>query len=125
MFISNHHYLHLRLAPPKVSSSNSHSPTSVLDIDALGIRQTIHHALSESFGTTGGSIYLDVLWVSDSVGSEGRSDSVEVVIRVNPQDARNVLAALTATRSTTPQMQIHLVKESPFLPALLSRDVAF
>ncbi|KAE9401842.1 hypothetical protein BT96DRAFT_1089496 [Gymnopus androsaceus JB14] len=99
MLKSNHHYLHLALQP-RVPG-------------ALSIRQSIHEALLESFGITGGSIHLDVLWVSD--------DGSEIVLRVDPQDASNVLAA--ATVSSSPKMQ--LIKESPFLPSLLSRDVIF
>ncbi|KAJ3762537.1 hypothetical protein EV360DRAFT_35499 [Lentinula raphanica] len=97
MSSSDHHYLRFEVQP-KVTSE-------------LSIRQTIHRALLESFGLTGGTIYLDVLWVSE--------DGLEMVIRVDPQDARNVLAATTSLSSP----RIRLVEESSFLPSLLRSQI--
>ncbi|KAJ3742800.1 hypothetical protein DFH05DRAFT_1401224 [Lentinula detonsa] len=99
MLTSTHHYLHLKLQP-KITSE-------------LSIRQSIHQALLDSFGITGGSIHLDILWISD--------DSAEIIVRVDPRDARNVLAAATSLSSP----KIQLVKESHFLPSLLSRNPIF
>ncbi|KAJ4480869.1 hypothetical protein J3R30DRAFT_3287989, partial [Lentinula aciculospora] len=99
--LTSNHYLRLKLLP-KIPSE-------------LSIRQSLHRALLDSFGTTGGSIHLDVLWVSD--------DGSETVVRVNPRrvSSKNVLAA--ATSSASPKFQ--LVKESPFLPSLLSAEPTF
>ncbi|KAJ3934076.1 MAG: hypothetical protein NXY57DRAFT_890881 [Lentinula lateritia] len=97
MLTSNYHYLRFELQP-KVTSE-------------ISIRQNIHQALLDSFGITGGSIHLDILWVSD--------DGLETVVRVDSRDARKVLAA--ATSSSFPKFQ--LVKESSFLPSLLARDM--
>ncbi|KAF5381525.1 hypothetical protein D9757_008129 [Collybiopsis confluens] len=99
MLNSNYHYLRLSLEPKEQ--------------EQLRIRYTIQQALLETFGITAGSIYLDILWVAQ--------DGSDVVIRIRPDDARNVLAA--ATSWSSPKMQ--LVKESSFLPSLLSETVEF
>jgi hypothetical protein len=58
-FISNeNHYILLSISPP------TH--------DILTLRKTISNALSESFGLTFASTYLDILWVEE-LGDESRS----------------------------------------------------
>ena len=63
MLTSDHRYLRLSLQP--------YVP------EELRIRHNLHQALLESFGVTGGSINLDVLWVAH--------DGSETVIRVHPE----------------------------------------
>jgi len=67
-FISNEsHYILLSISPP------TH--------DILTLRKTISDALSESFGLTFASTYLDILWVEEmGVGGEGAK---KCVVRVN------------------------------------------
>ncbi|KIJ61196.1 hypothetical protein HYDPIDRAFT_138023 [Hydnomerulius pinastri MD-312] len=80
--------------------------------DALLIRKSLQDILTELFGLTVSSTYIDIL----SVNEQGS----EIVIRVNPEDAPKILAAV-AGASGAP-IKFSVVKESPFLPSLLSRD---
>ncbi|KDQ55984.1 hypothetical protein JAAARDRAFT_180182 [Jaapia argillacea MUCL 33604] len=90
-----YHYIHLSLSTPS---------------QPLQIRKSIQDSLSQSFGQTRANTYIDILWSESGEGTE-------VVIRVNPTEAPNILASIV-TSSSTPRLS--LIKESPFLPSLLS-----
>ncbi|KAK0194608.1 hypothetical protein F5146DRAFT_926350 [Armillaria mellea] len=76
--------------------------------DALSLRQAIQSALVQTFGITGGSIYLDILWVAE--------DGNETVLRTTKGDSALIVAAVTSA----PTPRISLQKETSFLPALCS-----
>jgi hypothetical protein len=59
------HYLRFKITPPTK--------------DVLMIRKTITDCLVQTFGTTVGSIHLDILWIDDS--ADGVNDGKECVIR--------------------------------------------
>jgi len=69
--------------------------------------------LAETFGVTASGTYLDILWIA-----EGGSD---VIIRLAVEDAPNFLAAVVAT--TTPP-RFSMIKETCFLPSLLSKEIS-
>jgi hypothetical protein len=120
-FPSEYHYIRLAISP-----SNS---------DALVLRKTLQDSLTQTFGITASSTYIDILWVAN--GGE------EFVVRVGNgsvlflaqqhvwmlicgylvhyigSDAAKILAAIVAW-SDSPKMT--MIKESPFLPSLLSTD---
>ncbi|KAF8154231.1 hypothetical protein B0H34DRAFT_82166 [Crassisporium funariophilum] len=76
--------------------------------DALTIRRCISDALTQNFGSTYSSTYIDVLWVEDN--------GKECVIRVNKGDAVRISAAV-ASSNEPPSLTV--AQESPFLPSLL------
>lgn len=82
-------------------------------VDDLSARKTIQDALLQAFGLTSANLYIDLLWLAE--------DGTEAVIRVNQSEVRKVIAACTAF---TGSPKLFLLKESPFLPALLSTDSA-
>ncbi|KAI0050681.1 hypothetical protein FA95DRAFT_1486839 [Auriscalpium vulgare] len=75
--------------------------------DALLVRRAIQDALTQSFGLTASSTYLDILWVADS--------GEEAVVRTGVSDAARVMAA---TAVYAGRMRLSVVKESSFLPSL-------
>ncbi|KAL4254698.1 hypothetical protein ABKN59_004442 [Abortiporus biennis] len=79
--------------------------------DAFTVRKLLQDALLQTFGMTSANIYMDVLWFAE--------DGSEVVVRVNANDCVKIIAA-AASSSTLPNLKV--VKESPFLPSLLSVD---
>ncbi|KAF9463501.1 hypothetical protein BDZ94DRAFT_615206 [Collybia nuda] len=93
-FRSDYHYILLSVSPPNV--------------DALALRKKLQDALTQSFGLTSSSIFIDILWIADK--------GEQFVIRVNKEDGAKLLAAIVAW-SDPPRFS--LVKESPFLPSLL------
>ncbi|KAF9262059.1 hypothetical protein L218DRAFT_960677 [Marasmius fiardii PR-910] len=98
--MSRYHYLLLSFSPPLPPNSE------------LKIRQTIHESLIQSFGVTLGSIYVDILSLK-----EGGS---EAVVRVDAADVKAIMASLTVH-----SLNIRVVKETAFLPSLLSTRVQF
>ncbi|KIK97328.1 hypothetical protein PAXRUDRAFT_825048 [Paxillus rubicundulus Ve08.2h10] len=90
-----HHYIRLSMEP--------------CCTDVLLMRKSLQDTLTDMFGLTFSSIYIDILSVNDQ-GSE-------VVIRVNPEDASRILAAVAASITCS------VMKESSFLPSLLSSDL--
>ncbi|KAL1741378.1 hypothetical protein HDZ31DRAFT_45573 [Schizophyllum fasciatum] len=78
--------------------------------DALSLRRAVEDALGQTFGVTSARIAVDILWVAE--------DGDEAVMRISTGDAAKLFAALAAYDGI-PRMT--LVKESPFLPSLLSR----
>ncbi|ESK87332.1 hypothetical protein Moror_5708, partial [Moniliophthora roreri MCA 2997] len=84
----NHsHYIYLRLS----SDSNE-----------LKIRQNLQNCLHESFGVAMGSIYLDILSV------KGR----DVVLRANASDAKAIMAAVTSSNTSSPEMRVSYERSS-------------
>lgn len=98
--------------------------------DALTLRKSIQDALGHSFGIVYSNTYVDVLWVAE--------DGSEMVIRIAERyafffastfkacltpvynyrsEAAKLLASVTAYQGSP---RLSLVKESPFLPSLLS-----
>ncbi|KAN0080131.1 hypothetical protein V8E55_009697 [Tylopilus felleus] len=93
-----HHYIRLSMQPRCT--------------DALLIRKSIQDALTDMFGLTFASTYIDVLSVNE-LGSES-------VVRVNPEDASRILAAIVGASRAS--IKCSAVKESSFLLSLLSDD---
>jgi hypothetical protein len=58
-FLSENHYIRLSISPPS---------------DALTLRKSLQDSLTQSFGITYSTTYLDILWVADDGG--------EAVVRV-------------------------------------------
>ncbi|GJE88983.1 hypothetical protein PsYK624_050710 [Phanerochaete sordida] len=79
--------------------------------DGLAIRKTLQDALLQAFGLTCANTYVDILWLAEDGG--------EVVVRVGSSEATRLMAAVT-THSATPRLS--LLKDSSFLPALLSSE---
>ncbi|RPD63360.1 hypothetical protein L227DRAFT_521441 [Lentinus tigrinus ALCF2SS1-6] len=92
---SNYHYIRCSVSP--------------VCTDVLAIRKSIQDALGQSFGLVSSHTYVDLLWLAE--------DGSEVVVRIGPSDAPKLLAAMTAW---TGSPRLSLVKESSFLPSLLS-----
>ncbi|KAG9308712.1 hypothetical protein JVU11DRAFT_11670 [Chiua virens] len=90
-----HHYIRLAMEPRCT--------------DVLRIRKSIQDALTEMFGLTFASTYIDVLSV-DELGSE-------TVIRISPDDAPKFLAAIVGVSRAS--IKYSAVKESSFLPSLI------
>ncbi|KAJ8073022.1 hypothetical protein PM082_019890 [Marasmius tenuissimus] len=99
--MSNYHYVLFSLKPPIQPNSE------------LKIRQTIQDALNESFGVALGSIYVDVLSVNDN--------GTEAVIRADVSDVKSIMASVAAYSSQSFSMRV--VKDTSFLPALLSNQI--
>ncbi|KAI0633014.1 hypothetical protein C8Q77DRAFT_1121076 [Trametes polyzona] len=95
--VSTYRYIRFAVSPPCA--------------DALTLRKTIQDALGQSFGLVSSHTYVDLLWISD--------EGTAVVVRIGENDAPKLLAAVTASNATP---RLSLVKESSFLPALLSVD---
>ncbi|TRM55290.1 hypothetical protein BD626DRAFT_402960 [Schizophyllum amplum] len=83
---------------------------SPLCTDALTLRKAIEDALGQTFGATCAKSAVDVLWISEN--------GDECVLRTAEADASRLLAAM-ATYDGSPRLT--LIKESPFLPSLLSQ----
>jgi hypothetical protein len=81
--------------------------------DVLLIRKSIQDALTDMFGLTFASTYIDVLFVN-GLGSE-------TVVRVNPEDAPRILAAIVGASRAS--IKCCTVKDSSFLPSLMSDDL--
>ncbi|KII83656.1 hypothetical protein PLICRDRAFT_448119 [Plicaturopsis crispa FD-325 SS-3] len=96
---SRFHYIRFSLSPPCT--------------DPLILRKTIQDAMTQTFGLLS-STYTDVLWIAD--------DGSASVLRVDKGDAATVMAAAVAATNSP---RLALVKESPFLPSLLSVDPVF
>lgn len=62
-FHSEYHYICLSVSPP--------------NIDTLSLRKSLQDALTQTFGLTSSSIYIDILWIAD--GGE------QFVVRVNKE----------------------------------------
>ncbi|KAH9476862.1 hypothetical protein JR316_0010778 [Psilocybe cubensis] len=92
------HYLCLSVSPSVASE--------------LAIRKTIADALTETFGVTSTSTYLDLLWLKD--------DGSECIIRAHKSDATKISIAI-ASWTETPRMAVK--QQSPFLPSLLRTDI--
>ncbi|CAL1698210.1 unnamed protein product [Somion occarium] len=92
---NDYHYIRLSVNPPST--------------EALSLRKAMQDALSQSFGLISANTYIDVLWLSD--------DGSQMVVRVSNSEARKVMAAV-ATFTGSPALSV--VKESSFLPSLLS-----
>ncbi|KAI9058765.1 hypothetical protein FKP32DRAFT_1581165 [Trametes sanguinea] len=99
--------------PRKLSSKYRYIRFSVSppSADVLTLRKLIQDALAQSFGLVSSHTYLDVLSLSD--------DGSSLVLRIGENDAPKLLAAVTAS---TASPRLSLVKQSSFLPALLSAD---
>ncbi|KAH9920837.1 uncharacterized protein BXZ73DRAFT_52011 [Epithele typhae] len=95
-----HNYVRLAVAPP----CN----------DAITLRRTIQTALGQSFGLVSSHTYVDVLWIAE--------EGTEAVVRISPSETEKLLAAVAAA-SALPRLS--LVKQSTFLPSLLSTNVIF
>ncbi|KAI8990375.1 hypothetical protein BD414DRAFT_514167 [Trametes punicea] len=94
---STYRYIRFSVSPPSA--------------DALTLRKCMQDALAQSFGLVSSHTYVDILWLSD--------DGKSLVVRIGENDAPKLLAAVTASTAST---RLSLVKESSFLPALLSAD---
>ncbi|KAI0697789.1 hypothetical protein BC835DRAFT_1542575 [Cytidiella melzeri] len=92
---SSYHYLRFAITPACT--------------DALTLRKLLQDALLQSFGLTCANTQMDILWIAD--------DGTETVLRTRPTDATKVMAAAAASTAT---INMSLVKDSPFLPSLLS-----
>ncbi|KZT68022.1 hypothetical protein DAEQUDRAFT_672063 [Daedalea quercina L-15889] len=92
---SSYHYVRFSLAPACA--------------DALSIRKSIQDAFTQSFGLVSANTYVDILWVAD--------DGSEVVVRLAESEATKLLASVAAFSG---RPRLSLVKESSFLPSLLS-----
>ncbi|KAF8900124.1 hypothetical protein CPB84DRAFT_1680697 [Gymnopilus junonius] len=91
----NNHYMRFSMMPPATSD--------------LTVRKAIADSLTESFGLTASSTYLDILWVSDN--------GCECVIRSHKDDVAKIAGAL-ASRTESPRLTLQ--KESPFLLSLMN-----
>ncbi|KAF9228141.1 hypothetical protein BS17DRAFT_692784 [Gyrodon lividus] len=80
--------------------------------DALLIRKSLQDALTDVFGLTFSSTYIDIL----SVNEQGS----EVVVRVSSENASRILAAVAGASRAS--VMCSAIKESSFLPSLLSSD---
>ncbi|EPS98907.1 hypothetical protein FOMPIDRAFT_1125433 [Fomitopsis schrenkii] len=92
---STYHYIRFSVAPACT--------------DALSIRKSIQDAFAHAFGLVSASTHVDVLWLAD--------DGSEVVVRLAESEATKLLASVAAH---TGRPRLSLVKESSFLPSLLS-----
>lgn len=90
-----YHYIRFRLSPPNP--------------DALTIRKAVSDALSQTFGLSVESTYVDVL----SIAKSGQ----ECVLRVRSEEAPLLITSLVTWKGNR---CFSLVKESPFLPSLLA-----
>ncbi|KAH9922223.1 uncharacterized protein B0H18DRAFT_879512 [Fomitopsis serialis] len=93
--VSSYHYARFSVAPACA--------------DALSIRKSIQDAFTQSFGLVSANTHVDVLWVAD--------DGSEAVVRLAESEATKLLASVTAYSG---RPRLSLVKESSFLPSLLS-----
>ncbi|KAI0830294.1 hypothetical protein BC628DRAFT_1313200 [Trametes gibbosa] len=98
-------HVHRRLRSPYRYIRFAVSPPSA---DALTLRKTLQDALGQSLGLVRAHTYVDLLWLAD--------DGSALVVRVGESDASSLLAAVTAS---TARPRLSVVKDSPFLPALL------
>ncbi|EPQ55951.1 hypothetical protein GLOTRDRAFT_138663 [Gloeophyllum trabeum ATCC 11539] len=76
----------------------------------LTIRKGIQDSLAQTFGITRSGTHVDILWTAE--------DFSEVLIRTDPAESPSVLAAVV---SSTASPRLSVIKESDFLPCLLSR----
>ncbi|EGO20125.1 hypothetical protein SERLADRAFT_352146 [Serpula lacrymans var. lacrymans S7.9] len=81
-------------------------------VDVLTMRKALQISMMQAFGDTSSNTYLDVLWVSE--------DGSETVIRTSQREATKLMAAIVLSTATP---KFSLIKESPFLPSLLSSIV--
>ncbi|KAG2117724.1 hypothetical protein DEU56DRAFT_747955 [Suillus clintonianus] len=95
--LKKHSYIHLSINPPCA--------------DALRLRKSIQDGLAETFGITASGTYLDILWIAES--------GFEVVIRLSIEDASKVMAAVVITPASP---RFSLIKQTNFLPSLLSKE---
>ncbi|OSX58012.1 hypothetical protein POSPLADRAFT_1124173, partial [Postia placenta MAD-698-R-SB12] len=77
--------------------------------DAVTVRKSIQDALGQTFGMLYANTYVDILWIAD--------DGSETVVRVAASEAAKLMASV-AVYQGSPRLSV--VKESPFLPSLLS-----
>lgn len=115
---TDYHYLRILLTlPARAADCNVD-----VDVDVLTIRKALQDALSDTFGITSAGTYIDVLAVTrwnTGVRVGGRDPWGEVVLRVHPSDAPEILAAITAASPSRPsQPRFSLLRESSFLPSL-------
>ncbi|OCH92559.1 hypothetical protein OBBRIDRAFT_726545 [Obba rivulosa] len=91
----SHHYIRFSISPPSA--------------DALSLRKALQDALAQAFGLVAANTYVDVLWLAD--------DGAEAVVRVARSDVPRILASVAAAAGSP---RLALLKESAFLPSLLS-----
>ncbi|KAH8831204.1 hypothetical protein DL96DRAFT_1586842 [Flagelloscypha sp. PMI_526] len=96
---SSYHYILFQISP---------KPT-----DELALRKSIQDALSESFGQTGASAYVDILWLNEQ-GDKS-------IVRTRPEDAPKIMSA-AATSATSPRLST--LKDSSILTSLLSESTS-
>ncbi|KAA1474112.1 hypothetical protein DENSPDRAFT_823808 [Dentipellis sp. KUC8613] len=96
-FPQTYHYIRFTLSPPCSSP--------------LLIRRAIQEALSQAFGITSSSTYVDILYVADNGN--------DAVVRTSPSDASRVMAALAVS---TAEPHLSVLAESPFLPSLSTQN---
>ncbi|KAH9943900.1 hypothetical protein B0H21DRAFT_747489 [Amylocystis lapponica] len=94
---TSHHYIRFAVSPPCA--------------DALTLRKAIQDALGQSFGLVSANTYLDVLWVS--------GDGTGTVVRIAQDEATRLMASVAVSLGS---LKLSVLKESPFLPSLLSVD---
>ncbi|GBE86952.1 hypothetical protein SCP_1001960 [Sparassis crispa] len=92
---TSYHYIRFTVTPPCA--------------DAVILRKALQDSLSQSFGLVSSNTYIDVLSISDN--------GTDLVIRVAQSEAARVVASVAA-HSGLPRLAV--VKESSFLPSLLS-----
>ncbi|KAF8717650.1 hypothetical protein AX14_012075 [Amanita brunnescens Koide BX004] len=74
---------------------------------------TSTYTMSQLFGATCAATYIDILWIDD--------EGSQLVLRANKED---VTRLLTAVAMMTGPLRLSVIRQSAFLPALLSaRDV--
>jgi hypothetical protein len=115
-FSNKYSYIHFSVEPPCT--------------DALKLRKTMQDGLAEVFGVTASGTYLDILWIAEggsdviirlAVQSVMSKKTIFVSNELNIRDTPNFLAAVVAT--TTPP-RFSMIKETCFLPSLLSKEIS-
>ncbi|RDB17738.1 hypothetical protein Hypma_001052 [Hypsizygus marmoreus] len=120
-FPSEHHYIRFAVSPPTT--------------DALTLRKALQDALTQTFGITSAGLYTDILWSADDgaqfvvrvrKGSVLHSRYLDIKriprLRIYIPMSRDAAKFLSAAVAWSDQPRISLVKESPFLPSLISVD---
>ncbi|PFH50213.1 hypothetical protein AMATHDRAFT_145706 [Amanita thiersii Skay4041] len=80
--------------------------------DGLSIRKAIQDGLTQMFGVTSASTYLDILWTA--------ADGSQHILRVPEVDAAKILAMVA---SMPDSLHLSVIKHSPFLPSLLTETL--
>ncbi|KAH6912115.1 hypothetical protein BKA70DRAFT_1266610 [Coprinopsis sp. MPI-PUGE-AT-0042] len=100
---SEYHYIRVAITP------------AIGRQDELTLRKTFVDAVTETFGATSASTFLDILWIGTPENGKGS----ESIVRVSPEDTPKILASVvTYTPEHGRGLRLSVLWDSPFLPSL-------